>query len=172
MVGQLSAEEIGRLDPYALLASLGKRVIHPGGRRSTDELIERAGFAPGQRVLDVGCGVGTTAIEIAQRSGAHVTAVDISPLMLERARANVGAAGMDGLVDVAHGDIVALDHPDGSFDRVLAEAVTMFVHRPTAAAELVRVCVPGGLVLSTEFSGVPPHRRRLAMPSSERSARA
>src|SRR5262249_51485810 len=72
---RLTATEVEKLGPYALMAVLGKRVIHPGGRRSTEELLARADFRPSQRVLDVGCGVGTTAIQIARRYGAHVTAV-------------------------------------------------------------------------------------------------
>src|SRR5207237_8685730 len=91
------------------------------------------------------------AIEIVQRFGAHVTAADISPLMLERARANVEKARVDGQVEVVHADILDLPFPDNSFDRVLAEAVTMFVDRSKAAGELVRVCKPGGRVLATEY---------------------
>jgi len=143
--------DIKALDPYAFLAVLGKRVIHPGGRRSTEELLDLAEIKPGQRALDVGCGVGTTAIEIARRFGAAVTAVDISPIMLERARANVRHAHLEAQIHIENGDILALSFADGSFDRVIAEAVTMFVNRPRAAAELVRVCKPGGMVLATEF---------------------
>jgi len=143
--------DIKSLDPYAFLAVLGKRVIHPGGRRSTEELFRLAETQPGQRLLDVGCGVGTTAIELARRFGADVTAVDISSMMLERALANVRRAGIGERVHVGRGDILALEFADDSFDRVIAEAVTMFVDRPSAAAELVRVCRPGGMVLATEF---------------------
>ena len=89
---RLAATEIEELDPYKFMATIGKRVIHPGGRSSTEALLERAEIADEDRVLDVGCGVGTTAIEIARRYGATVTAGDISPLMLERARANVHGA--------------------------------------------------------------------------------
>lgn len=78
--------EVEALDPYLLMAVLGKHVIHPGGRLSTGELFRRADFAPDQRVLDAGCGVGTTAIEVARRYGASVTALDVSPIMLERVR--------------------------------------------------------------------------------------
>src|SRR5213593_1773868 len=118
---RLSAPEVEKLDPYAFLAVPGKRVIHPGGRRSTEELLARADFQPGQQVLDVGCGVGTTAIQIAWRFGAHVTAVDIAPLMLERSRANVRTAGLEDKVIVEQADIRALHFADNNFDRVLAE---------------------------------------------------
>ena len=148
---RLSAGEVERLDPYAFFAVLGKRVIHPGGRTATDALIQRAAFGADQRVLDVGCGVGTTAITIARRFGARVTAVDIAPLMLERATANVAAAGLSQRVTIEPGDICALRFEDASFDRVVAEAVTMFVDRRQATRELARVCRPGGRVLATEF---------------------
>lgn len=148
---KLAADEVAKLDPYKFMAVVGKRVIHPGGRASTDELLDRAGITAGSRVLDVGCGVATTAVEIARRHGAHVTAVDIAPLMLERAEANVAAANVAQLVTVEQGDILDLKHPDGSFDVVIAEAVTMFVDRQRAATELTRVTRPGGRVLATEF---------------------
>jgi SAM-dependent methyltransferase len=143
--------DVKSLDPYSFLAVLGKRVIHPGGRRSTEELFNLASLQAGQKALDVGCGVGTTAIQTARRFGANVTAIDISTIMLERARKNVRRAHLEDEVKVEQGDILALRFPDGTFDRVIAEAVTMFVDRQRAARELVRVCRPGGMVLATEF---------------------
>lgn len=150
-ITHLTATQVAELDPYAFLAVLGKRVIHPGGRRSSEELFRRADFQPDQQVLDVGCGVGTSAMAIARRFGATVTAVDISPIMLTRTRSNVRRAGLSGQVSVTSGDILALDFPHNRFDRVVAEAVTMFVDRPRAVRELIRVCKPGGRVLATEF---------------------
>lgn len=148
---RLAATEIAALDPYKFMAVIGKRVIHPGGRASTESLLARAGIDEGSRVLDIGCGVATTAIEIARRFGAAVSAVDISPVMLERATANVLAAGVEDRVTVTAGDILDLDFAGGAFDVVIAEAVTMFVEHRRAAAELVRVTRPGGRVLATEF---------------------
>jgi SAM-dependent methyltransferase len=147
----LTGGEVEQLDPYAFFAVLGKRVIHPGGRAATDELIRRANFEAEQHVLDVGCGVGTTAIRIARGFGASVTAVDIAPLMLERAAGNIDRARLCDRIAVEHGDICNLRFADETFDRVVAEAVTMFVDRPRAAGELVRVCKPGGRVLASEF---------------------
>ena len=147
----LTASEVQTLDPYAFLAVLGKRVIHPGGRTSTDLLLRWADVQRGERVLDIGCGVGTTAIRLAGERGVEVTAADISPLMRERARANVAAAGLSDQVRVEEADILALPYRDSEFDVVVAEAVTMFVDRRRAAAELARVTRPGGKVLATEF---------------------
>jgi len=148
---RLTAAEIAALDPYKFMAVLGKRVIHPGGRASTEALLARSGITATSRVLDVGCGVATTAIEIAERFGAQVTAVDIAPLMLDRAAENAAAAKLIDRVTVQPGDILDLPFPDGHFDMVIAEAVTMFVDRARATAELARVTRPGGRVLATEF---------------------
>jgi SAM-dependent methyltransferase len=139
MATKLAAKEIAALDPYKFMAVIGKRVIHPGGRASTESLLRRAAITETTRVLDVGCGVATTAVEIAKRYGAHVTAVDISPVMLERAEANARAVGVAHLVTIEEGDILSLGFDDDTFDVVLAEAVTMFVDRPD------------GRVLATEF---------------------
>src|ERR1700682_331123 len=147
----LSAAEVDELDPYAFFAVLGKRVIHPGGRTATNQLIRKAAFQPGQRVLDVGCGVGPAEIEISRRFDADVTAVDIAPLMLERTAANVRAARRQDRVSVELGEITAMRYQDAAFDRVIAEEVTMFVDRSRATRELVRVCKSGGRVLATEF---------------------
>jgi SAM-dependent methyltransferase len=160
MATKIAQGQISDLDPYTFMAVIGKRVIHPGGRASTQALLRRAQITGPDRVLDVGCGVATTAIQIARRHGARVTAADISPLMLERAQANARDAGLDGLVAVEEGDILHLRFPDDSFDVVIAEAVTMFVDRRRAAAELARVAKPGGRVLATEFFWRTP-------PSSE-----
>ena len=151
MATRLAAKEIAALDPYKFMAVIGKRVIHPGGRASTESLVRRAQITDTTRVLDVGCGVATTAVEIARRYGAPVTAVDISPVMLERAAANARAAGVAHLVTVEAGDILNLGYADDSFDVVIAEAVTMFVDRARAAEELARVTKPGGRMLATEF---------------------
>src|SRR4029077_6860612 len=99
---------MGEADPYLLFGLLGKQVIHPGGRKATEELLGLAALAPGQRVLDIGCGVGTTAIAMANRFMVTVTAADVSADMLDRATANVEAAGVRERVAVEAADICAL----------------------------------------------------------------
>src|SRR5437016_1903820 len=129
MATKLAARDVAELDPYKFMAVIGKRVIHPGGRGSTESLLRRPSVTASNRVLDIGCGVATTAVQIASRYGAQVVAADISPVMLERAEANVVAAGVADRVTVEHADILQLPYEDASFDVVIAEAVTMFVDR-------------------------------------------
>lgn len=138
-------------DPYLLFSLLGKKVIHPGGTNATEQLLAAAELRPDHLVLDIGCGVATTGVEISRRFGSRVIAADLSIDMRDRATDNVRRSGQTGRVSVQAADICALPFPDSSFDRVIAEAVTMFVDRDRAIAELVRVCRPRGLVLATEF---------------------
>ena len=111
----LSTDEVHALDPYLFMAVIGKCVIHPGGRQSTEKMFARADFQPGQRVLDIGCGVGTTAIAMARRFAVDVIAADISPIMRVRAHANVQAAGVPDRVSIEEANITALPYPDASF---------------------------------------------------------
>lgn len=155
---QLTETEAAAVEGATVFADLGKTVLRIGGRPATDQIFDFARFEPGQRVLDAGCGVGTTAIEVASRFGCSVTGIDISPTMVTHARANVRDAGMEEAVTIQPGDITALDYPDDTFDRVIVEAVTMFVDRERTARELVRVCKPGGYVIDHEayFARDPP----------------
>jgi SAM-dependent methyltransferase len=147
----LTAEEVMDLDPYSFLAALGKKVVRPGGHRSTDQLFAFANLQASDGVLDVGCGVGTTGIEIAQRFGSRVTITDKSELMLAEARANVEKAGLRDRIEIDAGDIHALPYEDDTFDVTIVEAVTMFVDRERAIKECVRVTKPGGRILDHEL---------------------
>jgi SAM-dependent methyltransferase len=148
---QQSPVDLNTIMPYLFLALLGKRVIHPGGRPATEEMYRLAQFQAGQRVLEVGCGVGTTAIEMARRFNCHVTAIDIDHMMLNRARANVHSAGLDGQVVVEEADVLALPYSDQTFDRVIIETVLGFVDKRRGAGEVVRVCRDSGRIVDHEF---------------------
>ncbi len=100
---------------------------------------------PGVRVLDVACGAGQIAIPAA-RSGATVTGIDIASNSIERATERATKEGID--VHFAEGDAEDIAFPDGSFDVVCSLFGAMFAPRPErVAAELVRVCRPGGRIV-------------------------
>lgn len=108
------------------------------------EFVRRIGLVPGSRVLDVACGTGNLAVPAA-RTGAEVTGVDIATNLLEQARARAAAEGLTARFD--EGDAEMLPYPDASFDAVISMFGVMFAPRPErSAAELLRVCRPGGRI--------------------------
>ncbi len=148
-----------------MVASLGKTVIHPGGRPTTDFMFQAGRFEPDHEVLEVGCGVGTTAIRLATEKDCRVCAIDIDPALVDRARRAVRRAGRSQQVSVQQGDALNLPFDDARFDRVLVEAVLMFVDRSKALDEIARVSRAGAMVLDHEVAtpdttpdGDPQHR--------------
>ena len=111
-----------------------------------DTTVARLNPHPGERILDVATGTGITARACARR-GAEVTAMDIAAGLLDAARELSGGLA----IDYRLGDAEALPVADASFDAVVSTFGVMFVSRPeAAAAELARVCKPGGrLALAT-----------------------
>jgi SAM-dependent methyltransferase len=97
---------------------------------------------PGQRWLDIATGTGAVALRAA-RTGAEVTGVDLAPALIETARGNAAAQGLD--IRFETGDAEALPYQEASFDIVSSALGTQFApdHR-AVAAELGRVCRPGG----------------------------
>ncbi|SDJ43277.1 class I SAM-dependent methyltransferase [Streptomyces indicus] len=121
---------------YGVIAAL----IHP----MAEHLVQAADLSHGARVLDVASGTGNAAIAAA-RCGCRVTATDYVPQLLERGAARARAEGLDLAFEEA--DAEALPYADGSFDAVLSVVGVMFApHQEAAAAELTRVCRPGGTI--------------------------
>ena len=107
-------------------------------------LVDTVEIQPGQRVLDVAAGTGTSALPAA-RLGAAVTATDLTPELLAVGRDDAAAEGLDITWETA--DAEALPYPDGEFDVVMSAIGVMFApHHQQAADELVRVCRPGGTI--------------------------
>jgi SAM-dependent methyltransferase len=116
---------------------------------------DRFPVAPGERVLDLGCGMGRHAYEVYRRGG-HVIAFDHSPAELAevermfRAMDATGEPPVGASAAVVQGDVLALPFPDASFDVVIAAEVLEHVpDDATAMREIARVVRPGGRVAVT-----------------------
>lgn len=109
-----------------------------------DALCDATDLHAGERVLDVACGSGTAAL-VAARRYCDVTGIDYVPELIERARQRATAEGLDA--DFREGDAQALAFPDDSVDVVLSVYGVQFApDQAKAAAEMVRVCRPGGRI--------------------------
>lgn len=99
------------------------------------------------RILEVACGTGQNIPLFA--AGSQITAVDLSPKMLEVARENMTKHGLN--VNFAVMDAEKLEFPDGSFDTVVSTLSTCTFPNPVKALqEIKRVCRPNGLILLLE----------------------
>ena len=115
-------------------------------------LVEFAGVGPGEKVLDVATGTGVVAITAARRR-ASVSALDLTPALLEHARENEKIAEC-GPIEWTEGDAERLPYPDEHFDVVLSQFGHMFAPQPDVAlAEMRRVLKPGGRIA---FATWPP----------------
>ena len=115
-----------------------------------EDFIKRLELKPDTRVLDVACGTGNLAIPAA-RAGAKVTGADIAVNLLEQGRERARSEGVN--VQFDEGDAENLPYEDAAFDVVVTMFGAMFAPRPEiVAAELTRVCRPGGTIAMANWT--------------------
>jgi 2-polyprenyl-3-methyl-5-hydroxy-6-metoxy-1,4-benzoquinol methylase len=115
-----------------------------------EKILEKVKPLPGSVFLEVGCGPGFHAMRLARR-GYKVEAVDFSDAVLDVARANVRAAGLEHLIDIGREDLIELSYAEHSFDYALCWGVLMHVPQiERAIGELSRVIAPGGHLIVHE----------------------
>jgi SAM-dependent methyltransferase len=115
-----------------------------------ESLCEALDVAAGEQVLDVAAGNGNAALAAARR-GCDVTATDYVPALLDGTRARAAAEGLT--IDVREADAEALPFADESFDVIVSTFGVMFTpNQERSAAELLRVCRPGGRIGLTNWT--------------------
>ena len=116
-------------------------------RESGAELVAKLGITPGTKILELGCGDGTTALPEAQL-GADVMGVDIASNLVEAGNMRALAAGLTNL-KIQEGDACNLEGiADNSFDMVISIFGAMFAPKPyDVAKEMVRVAKPGATIV-------------------------
>ncbi|MER0242748.1 class I SAM-dependent methyltransferase [Streptomyces sp. HSW2009] len=122
--------------------------------RFTDLLIERLQVGPGDRVLDVGCGIGKPALRVATSTGANVLGITISEQQVKQGLERAAAAGRSDQVDFQYADAMKMPYEAGSFNAILAFESINHMERLTALREMNRVLVSGGRVVLTDVT--PP----------------
>ena len=139
-----------RYDRLAEVLSMGQN------RRWRRAMVDPAAAAAPRRVLDVATGPAGVAVQLAARTDAHVTGIDLSPDMLRAGAASVARLRLGHRVSLVLGRGEQLPFADATFDALTFTYLLRYVADPAAAiAELARVVRPGGTMASLEFH-VPP----------------
>ncbi|KAF2167079.1 hypothetical protein M409DRAFT_54287 [Zasmidium cellare ATCC 36951] len=124
----------------------------------------------GMKVLDVGCGVGGPAREIAKFSGVNITGLNNNDYQIERATAYAQKEGLSDQLNYVKGDFMQMSFPDNSFDAVYAIEAT--VHAPSLEgiySEIFRVLKPGGVfgvyewLMTDKYNNDDPHHREIRL---------
>ena len=153
----MTVTESGTINPNRALWEKGDFTrVAAAMRESGEELVRTLGIEPGLRVLDLGCGDGTTALPAA-RQGAEVLGVDIAANLVSAGNERAVSAGLANL-RFQQGDASDLaDLSDASFDLVVSIFGAMFAPRPfDVAREMVRVTRRGGrIVMGNWIPGDP-----------------
>ena len=125
-------------------------VIAPTLREMHEAIVAAADGNEGDAWLDVGCGTGELAF-LAAETGASVTGCDLSPALVETAKRQAAERGLEIPFEV--GDVENLRYDDGAFDIVSSSVGAIFApDHARAAAELARVCAPGGRLVLTAWT--------------------
>ncbi|TYZ59744.1 hypothetical protein PybrP1_009819 [[Pythium] brassicae (nom. inval.)] len=129
----------------------GKGYVSTGGQSTTTEFVERLGLQQGERVLDVGCGIGGGDFYMARQFGVSVVGIDLSTNMVHRAlETSMGDATTDVEFEIC--DATARDFSPESFDVVYSrDTILHIADKPALFAKFFRWLKPGGRVLISDY---------------------
>jgi ubiquinone/menaquinone biosynthesis C-methylase UbiE len=133
-------------DPQALVRYMERAKTQQTLKALQPKTIEQLRLPTPARVLDVGCGLGTEALDLAERENVEVIGVDSSQTMIHEAMRRASGTGLP--VSFQQADATRLPFPDSHFDACLAQTLLGHVTDPAAVlAELVRVTGQGGRIV-------------------------
>ncbi len=118
--------------------------------RKARMLIAGAGITEGSNILELGCGVGTFTRELA-RTGAGITAIDLSPNMIQRAKENP-LPNVFYMIDDAHKTVFR----DARFDAVVGFYILQYLNLAEVLPEIMRILKPGGRVAFIDINTLNP----------------
>ena len=158
---QLTLDELAPIDQ-----------LHVGGRKASRQLADQAGFQPGEKVLDLGCGTGGSSRLLEAEYGVQVVGADITPPFIEVAHWLSKATGLDARSEFICCDAQQLPLEDQQFDAVWSQHTLMNLPGvERGLKEIQRVLKPGGRLLMHEvLQGDNTEPLDLPVPWAEEAA--
>ncbi len=139
-------------DSFHFALFTGSEKLHEALVATERMIANKGGFCPGMKILDIGCGIGGPALNIAEYSGAHITGITIVERHIEIARQRAAERGLSERTEFIFADAMKMPFADESFN-----GIYMFdagCHMPDKAAfykECARVLRPGGVFLGNDW---------------------
>jgi SAM-dependent methyltransferase len=128
------------------VAMLEDRAQEPSYRAMFRGLVDAMAPAPGEAILDVGCGAGSLDRQLARLVDNKITAIDPNTFMLGEAAALAAADGLAGRIDFRPGNAEALPFPEATFGCVFSVTVLEECNADRAISEIIRVARRGGRI--------------------------
>jgi SAM-dependent methyltransferase len=153
-LANLRAEELEPVDEF-----------HIGGAAATLALLDQIELFPGQEVLDIGSGIGGPARFVANRTGARVTGIDLTPGYVSIAASLSEMTGLGGLTHFVQGSALAMPFEDESFDAAMLLHVGMNIpDKAGLMKEAARVLRPGGVLAVYDVMRLAPGPLAFPLP--------
>ncbi|XP_019169743.1 PREDICTED: phosphomethylethanolamine N-methyltransferase-like isoform X2 [Ipomoea nil] len=128
----------------------GQGYVSTGGLETTKEFVAKLDLQPGQKVLDVGCGIGGGDFYMAENYEVHVVGIDLSINMISFAIER--AIGLKCTVEFEVADCTRKSYPDGSLDVIYSRDTFLHIHdKPALFKSFYRWLKPGGKLLITDY---------------------
>ncbi|EYU33965.1 hypothetical protein ABFS83_09G056000 [Erythranthe nasuta] len=138
----------------------GRGFVSTGGIDTTREFVEKLDLKPGQKVLDVGCGIGGGDFFMADKYDVHVVGIDLSVNMISFALEH--AIGLNCAVEFEVADCTKKEYPDGTFDVIYSRDTILHIQdKPALFRSFYKWLKPGGKVLISDYC------RNVGSPSAE-----
>ncbi|CAO2819652.1 unnamed protein product [Amaranthus hypochondriacus] len=128
----------------------GSGFVSTGGIETTKEFVSKLDLKPGQKVLDVGCGIGGGNFYMAEKYNVEVVGIDLSINMISIALER--AVGLNHAVEFAVADCTTVTYPDNSFDVIYSRDTILHIQdKPALFRSFYKWLKPGGKVLITDY---------------------
>lgn len=128
----------------------GQGFVSTGGIETTREFVDKLDLQPGEKVLDVGCGIGGGDFYMAEKYDVHVVAIDLSVNMISFALER--AIGLKCAVEFEVADCTKKDYPSGTFDVIYSRDTILHIQdKPALFKSFYNWLKPGGRVLISDY---------------------